>query len=78
MALKPFFALVRPVGISGGGSVVLRAADYDRYFKAHMMMDNVRATKFEEILSEEMGKKLRIELETQEKPDENAGIEFID
>ena len=43
-----------------------------------MMMDNVRATKFEEILSEEMGKKLRIELETQEKPDENAGIEFID
>ena len=78
VALKPFFALVRPVGISGGGSVVLRAADYDRYFKAHMMMDNVRATKFEEILSEEMGKKLRIELETQEKPDENAGIEFID
>lgn len=78
VAFKPFFSLVKPVGISGGGSVILRAADYDRYFKAKMMMDNIRASDLEKTLGEEMGRKLRLELEPQEEPDKNVGIEFID
>lgn len=74
VAMRPFISVVKPIGISGG-SAVLTSTNYD---KAKMMMDSARASKLEEILSEEMGKKLKLELEEYVPPEENDGIEFID